>query len=167
MRVCPRHAPIVPRKTCVRTVFGRCRDYARKVTIPAAKVRTFLFGALLALGLVVTSCATSSEADGKVTVVRPQEAVTLVESGEYEVLDLRSPVAFEAAHVVGAVNVPFSDGEFAEGLADLDTDEHYLVYARRPAAAAEAADRMVALGFSHVVDAGAFGLLAIAGAEVE
>jgi phage shock protein E len=137
------------------------------VTISAATVRTFLVGALLALGLVVTSCATSSEADGKVTVVRPQEAVAVVESGEYEVLDLRSPEAFEAAHVVGAVNVPFNDGEFAEELFDLDPDEHYLVYARRPAEATNAADRMVALGFSFVVDAGAFGLLAIAGAEVE
>jgi phage shock protein E len=137
------------------------------MTSSAVTVRTVLVVVLLALVLVVTSCATSSEADGKVTVVRPDAAVTLVESGDHVVLDLRRPVAFEAAHVVGAVNVPFSDGEFAEDLLDLDPDERYLVYARRPADAADAADRMVALGFSDVVDGGAFGLLAIAGAELE
>jgi phage shock protein E len=137
------------------------------VTISAATVRTFLVGGLLALVLVVTSCATSSEADGKVRVVRPPEAVTLVQSGGYVVLDLRTPEAFEAAHVAGALNVPFSDGEFAEELADLDPEEQYLVYAQRRGEAADAADRMVALGFSYVVDAGAFGLIAIAGAEVE
>jgi phage shock protein E len=137
------------------------------VTISAVTLRTALVGALLGLVLVVTSCATSSEADGKVTVVNPREAVVLVESGEYVVLDLRSPAAFEAAHVVGALNVPLDDGEFSEELVDLDPDEQYLIYSRRPAEAAEAADLMVALGFSHVADGGAFGLLAIAGAEVE
>jgi rhodanese-related sulfurtransferase len=155
------------RKKVVPGVFGRCRDYAHIVTISAVSVRTALVGSLLALVLVVTSCATSSEADGKVTNVRPREAVTLVEAGEYVVLDLRSPMAYEAARVVGAVNVPFSDGEFGEELDGLDPEEQYLIYARRPADATEAADRMVALGFSRVVDGGAFGLLAIAGAELE
>jgi rhodanese-related sulfurtransferase len=164
---CRRHGTVVPGNTCVRRVFGRCRDYAREVTISAVTVRTALLGALLALVLVATSCATSSEADGKVAVVDPREAVTLVESGEYVVLDLRSTVAFEAGHVVGSVNVPFSDGEFGEELDGLDPEGQYLIYSRRPADATKAADHMVALGFDHVVDGGAFGLLAIAGAEVE
>ena len=131
---------------------------------PAA-VRTGVSGALLALLVVFTSCA-SSEANGEVQVVGPREAVTLVDSHAYVVLDLRSREAFRAAHVAGARSQPYVRGKFAESLVGLDRTRKYLLYAQDPDIAGHAADVMVSLGFTRVVDAGSFGMLALGGAEV-
>ena len=137
------------------------------MTFSAVAVRTVLTGALLALVLVATSCATSSEAEGKVVVAGAREAVTLIATGEYVVLDLRSAEAYAAGHVKSARSLPFNTGEFADELGELDRDARYVVYARDPEVADRAADVMVSLDFAHVVDAGSFGLLALAVAPVE
>ena len=85
-------------------------------THSAAAMRTALTGVVLALVLVVTSCATSSEADGKVAVAGPREAVSLIATGDYLVFDLRSPEAYAAGHVKGARSLPFNAGDFADEL---------------------------------------------------
>ena len=115
---------------------------------------------------VVASCDTS-EAEGTVVSVGPTEAVRLIAEGEAIVVDLRSPRAFAAAHVAGAVNVDASAADFEERVARLDEGATYLVYARTAELSAPAADKMVRLGIERVVDAGGFGLLAIAGAGLE
>lgn len=137
------------------------------MTLSAAAMRTALTGALLALVLVATSCATSSEADGKVTVAGPREAVSLIATGDYLVFDLRSPEAYAAGHVKGARSLPFHAGDFADELNRLDVNAKYLLYARDPEVADRASDVMASLDFEHVVDAGSFGLLALAGAPLE
>jgi phage shock protein E len=113
----------------------------------------------------IASCSTS-EANGTVVRVTPREAVGLIEDGRHTVIDLRSPEAFAAGHVAGATNLDASAPDFEDQVAELDADVAYLVYARTDDVAAPAADTMVRLGVERVVDAGAFGLLAIAGAEL-
>lgn len=137
------------------------------MTFSAAAVRTALAGALLALFLVVTSCATSSEAEGKVVAAGPREAVSLIATDDYVVFDLRSAEAYAAGHVKGARSLPFNAGDFADELSRLDMTAKYLLYARDPEVTDRASDVMVSLDFEHVVDAGSFGLLALAGAPLE
>jgi phage shock protein E len=132
---------------------------------PTAYLRAFLIGTLLVLLTVATSCS-SSEAEGKVVQVGAREAVTMIESGDYVVLDLRSAEAFEAGHVAGAVHLPYAGGAFPDRVEQLDPERDYLVYSRAGDTASKAADAMVAAGIGKVVDAGAFGMLAIAGAPL-
>jgi rhodanese-related sulfurtransferase len=135
------------------------------MTSISVALRAALVGPLLVMALVMTSCG-SSEADGEVDVVRPREAVELIASGDYTVLDLRSAEAFEAGHVRGALSLPFHAPDFLTRLRELDRDDRYLVYSRSGESADEVADRMAGEGFEGIVDAGAFGLLAIAGAPL-
>lgn len=128
-------------------------------------LRAALVGVVLVVALVATSCG-SSEADGEVEVAPPREAVELIDSGDYVVLDVRTAEAFAAGHVAGAVSLPYRTPGFGSRLRGLDRDERYLVYSRSGEAASEVTERMVAEGFEGVVDAGAFGLLAIAGAPL-
>lgn len=128
--------------------------------------RAALSAALLVVLLGVTSCA-SSEAESTVRVVGGRGAVSLIDSGDYVVLDLRPDKAFVAGHVKGARSVPFLDGDFKRELPDLDPGLRYLLYAQDSGVARRASDVMVALDFEHVVDAGPFGLLALAGATIE
>lgn len=139
--------------------------YAAGMVSISLAVRAALVGSLLAVAIVVSSCG-SSQADGEVVVVPPREAVELIASRQYVVLDLRSAEAFEAGHVRGAVNLPAQAAEFDERLRSLDREGKYLLYSRDGESAERVADLMAAEGFEVVVDAGAFGLLAIAGAPL-
>jgi rhodanese-related sulfurtransferase len=123
-----------------------------------------LWAVLVIIGL--SSCS-SSEAGGTVVRMRAAQAVTVIEDGRYTVIDLRGPAAFAAGHVVGAVNIDASAPDFEDRVRELDAGETYLVYARNVEQSGPAADDMVRLGIDRVVDAGGFGLLAIAGAEIE
>ncbi len=128
-------------------------------------IRFLLALATVPLILGITSCDTS-EADGTVVPVSAREAVRMIESGKYTVLDLRSPDAYAAGHVAGAVNIDASAPDFEDRVDELDEGAVYLVYARNEELSAPAADAMVRSGMEKVVDAGGFGLLALAGAEL-
>jgi rhodanese-related sulfurtransferase len=99
--------------------------------------------------------------------MRAAQAVTVIEDDRYTVIDLRGPAAYEAGHVAGAVNIDASASDFEDRVRELDPGETYLVYARNAEQSGPAADDMVRLGIDRVVDAGGFGLLAIAGAEID
>ncbi|HSE09889.1 MAG TPA: rhodanese-like domain-containing protein [Nocardioidaceae bacterium] len=129
-------------------------------------LRAVVLLSLLLAVLGVASCG-SSEADGTVVKMPTERAVAGLDAGKYTVIDLRSPEAFRAGHVVGAVNIDASAPEFEQRVRRLDETVEYLVYAVNEKQSGPAADQMVRLGLERVVDAGGFGTLAIAGAEIE
>lgn len=53
-----------------------------------------------------------------------------VDSGEYVILDIRTPEEFEAGHIKGAINIDFYDSNFQQQINNLDKDKKYLVYCR-------------------------------------
>lgn len=136
------------------------------MTSTPVALRTALTGTLLVVVLVASSCG-SSQADGEVSVLPPRDAAVLAEAGEHTVVDLRSRRAFLAGHVRGAVNLPVRAPDFEERLLALSRDGKYLLYSRDGEDADRVAETMAAEGFETVVDGGAFGLLAIAGAPVD
>jgi rhodanese-related sulfurtransferase len=93
--------------------------------------------------------------------------VALIQAGDHTVVDLRPPTAYAAGHVAGAVNIDASAPDFGDRVRGLDDSVPYLVYADSKKESAPAADKMVRVGIDRVVDAGAFGLLALAGAELD
>lgn len=132
----------------------------------SAVLRAVLAGTVGVLVLLASSCG-SSQADGEVSVLPPRDAVVLIEEGGHTVLDLRSAKAFRAGHVRGAISLPAHGPDFEERLLDLPRDGSYLLYSRDGEDADRVADTMAAEGFETVVDGGAFGLLAIAGAPLD
>lgn len=129
-------------------------------------LRAALGAALLGCLFVFGSC-NSTDATGRLVGARPVQAVSLIQSGDYVILDLRGRRAYEAGHVTGAVDVPVREGRVPPALARLDHGRKYLIYARDARTSAAVGDEMVAQGFDYVVDGGSFGMLALAGAPVE
>jgi rhodanese-related sulfurtransferase len=119
---------------------------------------------MLVLG--ITSCD-SSEANGTVVRVEPAKALELIRKGDDTVIDLRTPRAYKAGHIAGAINIDSTAPDFADRVKELDSSVSYLVYASNKAQSAPAADKMARLGIDRVLDAGGFGLLALAGADLE
>jgi rhodanese-related sulfurtransferase len=79
------------------------------------------------------------------------------------VIDVRTPEEFDAGHVDGALNVDVQDPGFDAAVSELPKDGSYVVYCRSGNRSAAAAARMADLGFTDVLDAGAFDALAAAG----
>lgn len=99
--------------------------------------------------------------------VTPDQAVELIKAGDRTVIDVRTPEEYEAAHIVGAVNIDVEESSFAERIAELDPDEPYLVYCRSGRRSGLAAEQMAEAGFTDLADAGGLADLARAGAPIE
>ena len=132
--------------------------------------RRLLALAVLALVAVfaIAACGSDDSAGtaGAYTVTA-DEAVEMIESGERTIIDVRPPEEFAAGHVVGAVNIDVDGADFESRIAELDTEEPYLVYCRSGNRSARAAEQMEAAGIADIADAGGLADLAAAGAPVE
>ncbi len=121
-------------------------------------------------GAADAAAADASAGPGTETVdytVPPDEAVALIDASDYTVIDVRTPEEYEAAHVVGAINIDVEDASFSEQIAELDPDEPYLLYCRSGRRSNLAAQQMAAAGFTNLADAGGLADLARAGAPIE
>ncbi|WP_448811867.1 rhodanese-like domain-containing protein [Agromyces bauzanensis] len=78
------------------------------------------------------------------------------------VIDVRTAEEYAAGHLDGAINLDVQSPEFDTLVGDLPSDGEYVVYCRSGNRSAAAIDRMEALGFTSLVNAG--GIDAAAGA---
>lgn len=118
------------------------------------------------LSLLMLTSACSGTDTAAVEKVAADEAVTLIESGEHTVLDVRTPVEFAAGHVEGARNIDLSSADFETLVGALPKDGTYLVYCQSGNRSATAGDAMADLGFTEVVDGGGIVDLEASGAEI-
>ena len=94
------------------------------------------------------------------------EARTLIDAGA-QVIDVRTPEEFDAGHLVGAVNVDVQAADFHERVQGLEKSDSYVLYCRSGSRAGAAADMMLDMGFTDVVNAGGFDTLRTAGLPAE
>lgn len=125
------------------------------------RLRTLIAALLAALALVAAGCggesssatdeATTASASG-VTLASPEEAHLLVEQGDVEVLDVRTPQEYAEGHLEGATLIDFYEPDFAERIAELDRDKEYVVYCRSGNRSGQATKLMADQGFTAVTD---------------
>lgn len=98
----------------------------------------------LAVGLAVsvTACTAAPAAQ------------QIVISAETVVIDVRTPAEFAAGHLDGAINLDVQSPSFDALAAQLPHDGDYVVYCRSGNRSAAAIDRLEALGFTSLTDAG-------------
>ena len=134
-------------------------------------VRFLLMLLLATAPFTVTACssdpaATSSETAAQVQVVDAAEARSLIDDGA-GVIDVRTPEEFATGHLRGATNIDVQAADFHERVGDLDKDASYVLYCRSGSRAGAAADMMLDMGFTDVVNAGGYDTLAAAGLPSE
>lgn len=104
-------------------------------------MRRFMTSLILAVSLVagVAACSASEPLEIDADTV---------------IIDVRTPQEFAEGHLEGAVNIDVQSADFDASVQQLDPDGEYVVYCRSGNRSAAAIDRMTALGFSTLVDAG-------------
>jgi rhodanese-related sulfurtransferase len=62
--------------------------------------------------------------------IKTDEFKNRMEEGGYEIVDLRTPVEFEAGHLEGAYNIDFTASDIHDKISKLDKEKKYLLYCR-------------------------------------
>ena len=117
---------------------------------------------LVVLLAVVAGCGSGSAEGVGVRTVSATEAVKVLESRI--VIDVRSPAEVAEGAIAGATVLDFNAGEFEAKIGGYDRNAAYLVYCRSGNRSGQAVAIMRELGFTDVIDAGAFSDLQAAGA---
>lgn len=110
------------------------------------KKRNLFAVVIAAAALVLTACSSNS-ADSPLSPENNQSSV---------VIDVRTPEEFNSGHVEGALNISVEDPNFQNVIATLDPNADYLVYCRSGNRSAVAIDIMQSMGFTSLLDGGAF-----------
>jgi len=112
--------------------------------------------------LSISACGSGSADGGGVRTVAAADAVAVLDSRV--VIDVRSPAEVAEGAITGATVLDFNAGEFEAKIGEFDRNAAYLVYCRSGNRSGQAVAIMKELGFTDVIDAGAFSDLKAAGA---
>ena len=72
------------------------------------------------------------------------------------VIDVRTPSEYAAGNIEGALNIDVQAADFADRVGELPKDDTYVVYCRSGNRSAAAIDIMKDLGFTSLIDGGAY-----------
>ena len=111
---------------------------------------------ILLSALMFTGCAgTSNNQTNTYRQISMDEAVTMMaEESGYIILDVRRPDEFAAGHIPNAINVPNETIGTAEIPELPDKDQLIMVYCRSGRRSKEAAEKLVKLGYTNIVEFG-------------
>ena len=106
------------------------------------------------VALLLVGCAAPAE---EITYrqVNMDEAITMMEEGSgYIILDVRTPEEFAQKHIPGAINVA-NETIGTDEIPELpDKDQLILVYCRSGNRSKQAFEKLVALGYTNIVEFG-------------
>lgn len=97
----------------------------------------------------------SGGAAGAYVQTTAEEAVEMMQDRQdYVILDVRTPEEFAEKHIPGAINIP-NEAIGKEEIAELpDKDQAIFVYCRSGNRSKQASEKLVALGYTNIVEFG-------------
>ena len=109
---------------------------------------------LMAL-LLLSGCAAQVQKEQSYRQINMDEAIAMMEAeNDYIILDVRTPEEFSEKHIPGAINVA-NETIGSEEIPELpDKDQLILVYCRSGNRSKQAAEKLVALGYTNIVEFG-------------
>ena len=110
---------------------------------------------ILLSALLFTGCASSNNQTNTYRQISMDKAVNMMaEESGYIILDVRRPDEFAAGHIPGAINVANETIGMDEIPELPDKDQLIMVYCRSGRRSKEAAEKLVKLGYTNIVEFG-------------
>ena len=105
--------------------------------------------------LFLSGCSLPERQEGSYRQISMNEAITIMEEESgYVILDVRTREEFVDKHIPGAINIP-NETIGAEKIPQLpDKDQLILVYCRSGNRSKQASEKLVALGYTNIVEFG-------------
>ena len=113
------------------------------------------FITLLLSVLFLAGCALPAGQEVSYRQINMDEAITMMEEeSSYIILDVRTPEEFAERHIPGAINIP-NETIGTEEIPELpNKDQLILVYCRSGNRSKQASEKLVALGYTNIVEFG-------------
>lgn len=103
----------------------------------------------LACVLLCAGCGPSGKE--KVSdILAPSAFAEKMKSGDFVLLDVRTPEEFQSGYLAGAQNIDFNAADFKDKITALDSSKTYLVYCASGKRSGKAKDMMREWGFNNV-----------------
>lgn len=113
------------------------------------------FVPLFLSALLFSGCVASHNSAGSYRQISMEQAVRMMErETDYVILDVRTPEEYAAGHIPNAINIPNETIGASEISALPDKDQLILVYCRSGRRSKEAAQKLVSLGYTSIVEFG-------------
>ena len=110
---------------------------------------------ILLFALMLTGCAGAGNQTNSYRQISMDEAAAMMEQESgYIILDVRTPEKIEKKHIPNAINIPNENIGTDEISALPDKDQLIMVYCRSGRRSKEAAKKLVALGYTNIVEFG-------------
>ena len=109
---------------------------------------------LMAL-LILSGCAAQAQKEQSYRQINMDEAIAMMEAeSDYIILDVRTPEEFSEKHIPGAINIA-NETIGSEEIPELpDKDQLILVYCRSGNRSKQASEKLVALGYTNIIEFG-------------
>lgn len=105
--------------------------------------------------LMLTGCAGAGNQPNSYRQISMDEAVAMMaEESGYIILDVRTPEEFAEKHIPNAINIPNETIGTDEISALPDKDQLIMVYCRSGRRSKKAAEKLVKLGYTNIVEFG-------------
>ena len=107
------------------------------------------------MALLLSGCAAQAQKEQSYRQINMDEAIAMMEAeNDYIILDVRTPEEFSEKHIPGAINVA-NETIGSEEIPELpDKDQLILVYCRSGNRSKQASEKLVALGYTNIVEFG-------------
>ena len=110
---------------------------------------------ILLFALMLAGCAGAGNRTNSYRQISMDEAVAMMEQENgYIILDVRTPAEFAEKHIPNAINIP-NENISTDEIPELpDKDQLIMVYCRSGRRSKEAAEKLVKLGYTNIVEFG-------------
>ncbi|MBQ4651206.1 MAG: rhodanese-like domain-containing protein [Oscillospiraceae bacterium] len=110
---------------------------------------------ILIAALLLTGCGIAAEQEASYRQINMEEAAEMMEKESgYIILDVRTPEEFAEKHIPGALNIP-NEAIGTEEIPELpDKQQLILVYCRSGNRSKQASEKLVAQGYTNIVEFG-------------
>ncbi len=107
---------------------------------------------IAAFALIITLASCNSNAQSKYELVEVSTFENAIQTPNAQILDVRTPQEFAGGAIHNAVNIDWNNPEFAKNIETLDKNQPVYVYCLSGGRSKKAADKLVASGFTNVVE---------------
>lgn len=107
---------------------------------------------LLVFFLAITTISCNAQQNKGVELVKPTEFAQKLNSGEGQLIDVRTPKEYKSGYIKGAVNMHLYDNDFEQRIDTLDKNKPVYVYCKVGSRSAEAVTIMKNKGFRHIIE---------------
>ena len=105
---------------------------------------------ILMVALLSLSC--QSQQDPKIKVLSVTEFKAALSNDKVQLVDVRTSLEFAQGAIPGAVNIDVTDDSFDRSIIQLDKTKPVYIYCRSGGRSQTAAQKMIALGFTEIID---------------